>query len=542
MWKAFDLELHRPVAVKLPKPSRKFSENEIERFVAEARKVAQLRHPGIVAVHDIHRSGGAYFFVTDWIEGSDLAQRLRHGPLPQTEAVRLVAEVARILAHAHGQGFVHRDIKPANILLDAQGKPLVCDFGIAATEQELLHEPQCLLATLAYGSPEQIAGQPVDARTDIYSLGVVLFELLAGRLPFDDSDPTRLRKRVLTTPAPSLRSLNPAIPKDLERIVSKCLAKNPADRQASAEVLADDLDACLTPRTIWNTLLLSGIVGVLLLIGGGMFWWKPWSQSSPPREQVGEVRRMTVARSQVVGVAHSPTNSWVASAGLDCMVRLWDVNTAKEIRTFQGHRTWVRAVVFSQDGRWLFSSCGGSDSGGKLWGGDDFSIRMWDVECGTQERSFVGHTDPVVGLAVNNDATRLLSCGDDETIRLWNVATGKEERCFKGHVSHVRSVAFSPDARHFISGGHDMVLRVWDVGSGEIVGRCEGHSHHVMSVTYSPGSKFIASGSKDTTIRIWDAHTFKETRRLMAHRNQVWSIAFSLDGRFLLSGDLALQR
>jgi len=271
VWKGFDLELQRPVAVKIPKPSRRFSAEEVERFMAEARKLARLRHPGIVAVHDICRESGGYFFVSDLIDGTDLAARLRQGRLPTNEAARIVAEVARILAYAHGQGLIHRDIKPAKILLDGQNNPLLTDFGIAATEQELLQESQRRLATLAYASPEQVSGQVIDARSDLWGLGVVLYELLSGRLPFDDPSPVALKEKIVFHDPPTLRRLDPAIPPQLERICLKCLAKDPAQRYASAQELADELSAFLQPPrpkkrkllTLGGVLALAGVVGLL---------------------------------------------------------------------------------------------------------------------------------------------------------------------------------------------------------------------------------------------------------------------------------------
>ncbi len=285
VWQGLDLELQRPVAVKVPKPSRRFSTEEIEQFVAEARKVARLRHPGIVAVHDICRESGGYFFVSDLIEGADLAARLHQGCLPTNEAARIVAEVARILAYAHGQGLIHRDIKPANILLDGQNSPRLTDFGIAATEQELLQEPQRTLATLAYASPEQVSGQVIDARSDLWSLGVVLYELLSGRLPFYDPSPVALKDKILSHDPPSLRSRNPAIPPQLERICLKCLSKDPARRYASAQELADELNAFLQPPRLKKGKLLA--LGGVLALAGIVVLAAYWSDSADGTTQAG---------------------------------------------------------------------------------------------------------------------------------------------------------------------------------------------------------------------------------------------------------------
>jgi serine/threonine-protein kinase len=236
VWRATDTALQRPVAVKV---------TTLE-CVGEARRVARLRHHGIVSVHDVGHEAGFCFIVFDLVEGTDLARRLQESRPGWPEAARIVAEVAGHLHYAHEKGFIHRDIKPANILLDEGGKPVLADFGIAVTECELRHEAMTSIGTLAYMSPEQLAaaGQ-VDARTDVYSLGVVLYELLTGRVPFADGTLAGLRRRILAEAPAPVRSRNGAVPPALEAICLKCLSKEAADRYASAGELAGALTAFL---------------------------------------------------------------------------------------------------------------------------------------------------------------------------------------------------------------------------------------------------------------------------------------------------------
>jgi serine/threonine protein kinase len=250
VYRGHDEELRRPVAVKVPRPRRVAGPEQADLLLEEARKVARLRHPGIVAVHDVGRSDGTEFIVSDLIEGENLADRIaRSRPTPR-EAVRLVAEVAEALHHAHELGFVHRDIKPANILIDRQGQPLITDFGIASTADDLARGRGASSGTLPYMAPEQVAGeiQLIDARTDIYALGVVLYELLAGRSPYQARTPTALREQILFR-AP-LRLPPPAggVSPELEGVVMRCLAKHPADRCSTARELAGELRACPTRR------------------------------------------------------------------------------------------------------------------------------------------------------------------------------------------------------------------------------------------------------------------------------------------------------
>jgi serine/threonine protein kinase len=230
VWRATDTALERAVAVKV---------TTLE-CVHEARRVARLRHPGIISVHDVGHEAGLCFIVFDLVEGTDLARHIKERPFGWEEAARLVAEVAGRLHYAHEKGFVHRDIKPANILLDEQGKPVLADFGIAVTECELRHEAMTSTGTLAYMAPEQLTpGGQVDPRTDVYGLGVVLYELLTGTVPFADRSLTGLRKRILDEAPPPVRSRNARVPPDLERVCMKCLAKQAADRYDSARALAE---------------------------------------------------------------------------------------------------------------------------------------------------------------------------------------------------------------------------------------------------------------------------------------------------------------
>jgi serine/threonine protein kinase len=236
VWRATDTALQRPVAVKL---------TTLE-CVGEARRVARLRHHGIVAVHDVGHEAGFCFIVFDLVEGTDLAQRIAAARPGWRESARIVAAVAGHLHYAHEKGFVHRDIKPANILLDEAGRPVLADFGIAVTECELRHEALTSTGTLAYMSPEQLtAAGPVDARTDIYSLGVVLYELLTGTVPFTDDTVMGLRRRILIEDPSPPRARNGSVPAELERICMKCLSKAADDRYASAKELAEALGTFL---------------------------------------------------------------------------------------------------------------------------------------------------------------------------------------------------------------------------------------------------------------------------------------------------------
>ena len=243
VWRGYDPQLERPVAIKIPCSDRMASPLLREAFLKEARKVAQLRHPSIVPVYDIGQDGPYYFIVWELIEGGSLADRMKDTRFTLQETVAIVVEVAEALNYAHLRDIVHRDIKPGNILLDKKGKAYVTDFGVAVTEDELLEEHGAVSGTLAYMSPEQASGNSlcVNARTDIYSLGVVLYELLTGRLPFKAKTFDSLRKCVISGEPRPPRTINDGIPLDLETICLKAMSKQLTDRFSTAGDMANAL-------------------------------------------------------------------------------------------------------------------------------------------------------------------------------------------------------------------------------------------------------------------------------------------------------------
>jgi eukaryotic-like serine/threonine-protein kinase len=242
VYKGFDTWLDRPVAVKIPKVDRPVGAEEVDQCRLEAKKVARLRHPNIVPVHDVGKDGGSCFIVSEWIDGENLANRIKGGRLPYQQAVKVIAEVADALAHAHAHGYVHRDIKPANILLDGSGRAYLTDFGIAVVEGDLLKDVGAA-GTLPYMAPEQLDDRlgPADHRADIYALGVVLFELLTGVRPFRSASPLDLREQILAGDVPPPRSIETSVPEPLERFCMRCLAQGPDDRYQKADSLAADL-------------------------------------------------------------------------------------------------------------------------------------------------------------------------------------------------------------------------------------------------------------------------------------------------------------
>lgn len=554
VYRAFDTELNRDVAIKVPRPGRMPIRGDIERFLREARSAGGLRHPHIVRIYDACQEGGACYIVSEFVEGETLDEKFRTARPTFREAATLVAVVAGALHHAHERGVIHRDLKPSNILIDADGQPRVSDFGLAkhdAAEGTLTQEGD-LIGTPAYMSPELASGRghQVDGRSDVYSLGVVLYQLVTGELPFRGSPRILLYQVSHNEPQPP-RRLNDRIPRDLETICLKAMAKEPERRYATAAEFAADLNRFLRsepiqarPTGVWEHLLIRArrrpaiafLICLVVLVGTigacGILWqWRQASLAQRLERKAYEKLKVTLYY-RLIALAEREIDARNIRRADELLeecapeLREWEWHYLKRRRfapptELKGHRGFVYALAFSPDATQLAS------------GGEDLGIRVWDLATATVRRTLTGHMDPVHSLSYSPNGDRLASAGG-HTVRIHNAQSGQEELVFDKHSSLVWSAAFSPDGHWLASAGDDLVVRIWSARDGEELQVLRGHTGRINGVAISPDGRLIASCSWDGTIRLWDVSSGRQIHELSTTpRAGFEAISFSSDGRWL---------
>jgi serine/threonine protein kinase len=498
VWRAWDDTLNREVAIKILPAELAADSGYLARFQHEARAASTLHHPNIITIYEVGQAptprGTLPFIVTEFIEGQTLRDYLAqpHTKRSWRAAIPLATQTVSALAAAHAADLIHRDIKPENIMVQ-NGQVKVLDFGIAkmigqdegggGTRDEgggmrdesekgtpihpssLIPHPSTIpgarLGTIRYMSPEQARGEVLDARTDIFSFGVVLYEMLTGQRPYGQAEGDEMLRQLMDAEeiAPVSQQV-PNLPAALDRIVTRALRKNREERYATASEMLNDLKELRINREekglrrlrtqSANQMLTQFVVRydedktTRITLGG---LWTIGRFADLPR---GKLEREVLRKSRwsvfrrLGGLALVIAVVTLALAALASRTETWEEKVLRD-----GHTAAVRRAVFSPDGTKLVSV------------GEDKQVIVWDFEKRERLATFTDHTDWVAAVAFSPDGTEVVSAGDDKTIALWDVAGQRRIMNIGLHTSPVYAVAFSPDGRQIISGAHDHSVRLY---------------------------------------------------------------------------------
>ncbi|MBD2523443.1 serine/threonine-protein kinase [Nostoc sp. FACHB-133] len=554
-------------------------------FRDEAVRLAVCHHPHIVEIETIFDDGNLPCMVMEYIEGEDLGQYLKRvGVLSEAEALLYIRQIGDALTLIHSKGLLHRDLKPRNIMIRIdKSEAVLIDFGIAREFIPNVIQRHTVYRTPGFAPPEQYESEaPRGEYIDIYALAATLYNLLTGVIPTSADD----RRHNINLEPPQY--FNPNISNRVNQAIMCGMdlesTYRPQSVQEWLDLLGPENEKNIAPAT--STLVITPRVklpppvvldqqnwqcvqtlrghssmvhaiaispdGQLIASGSNDHTIKLWQLGTG--KLVRQVGRWSSGHSSMVNsVAFSPISSnfsyqadsgksggvtdlnrgILASGSWDNTIKLWDVNTGKEIRTLTGHTNWVNSVAFSPDGKFLVS------------GSADCTIKLWQVNTGIEIQTLTGHSDSVSSIAysprtattTNSQDRHLVASGsNDYTVKLWQVYTGRNIYTLTGHSFFINCIAFSHDAEMIASGSGDNTIKLWHVNTGREIRTLSGHSDSVWSVAFSQDRQFLASGSWDNTIKLWHLHSGREISTLTGHSSYVRCVVFSPDGQTLVSG------
>ena len=603
VYKAWDENTRRTVALKTLPVEFAGDPERVRRFEQEAVAASRLNDPNIITIFEVVHADGALFIATEYVEGQTLRELLTDPMTKQLrrldskEAIQVAIQVTGALKAAHTAWIIHRDIKPENIMVRKDGLAKVLDFGIAKLNKEEFRltpsggtpadqaippkagtgksasngtVPGMSLGTASYMSPEQARGEQLDGRTDLFSLGVVLFEMVTGQRLFGGATRVEALQAIEGPGEPLSPSARfDGVPRELVRIIRRALRRNREERYASAGELLDDLNKVkhqlenkMSRRIVGisalTVILALTMVGVAAVLSVGDVWEEnilrdahtaaarkaAFSPDGQRLVTVGEDKQVIVwdfARRErlktftdhtetVTSVAYSPDGKWFATGSYDQTVIVWDAERLQKATVLRGHRNAVHSVAFSPDGRWLASSA--------LYPPLDDSTILWRVGSWEKGVGIPHGTSEVNTLLFSADSKRLMFLGGSSP-NTWDVFTGQPVEDKFDTPLEGNNAALSPDATRLVSVTSRGEVIFADVPRRQTLSRYRAHQDHGRAVAYSPDGRLVVTGAEN--LILWDAVTRQKIAPL-EYPSIVWSAVFSPNGRWFVSthGDGAI--